>query len=320
VSRQICTAVDRKEETRLAARLQQARRAYADLLLSLPEPWRTRVLLDDPDGPKLGHKWPLRRLEVAHRRVRECLEWPDCPPVLQEAALHKRQIDKTREAIIVQNLFLVIHLAGSFPPRGRPSPDLVQEGSIGLMMAVERFDWQLGYRFSTYAVWWIRQSMYRALADTRLIRLPSRIEKGMATLSRAVVELSHSLGRAPTKKELSAETGLPLKKVTELLNVPRDADPLESFDAEDDRSGFLRWLSDSPLRAIMERDLRAKVMKGLNALPHREQTIVRLHFGIGVDRTHTLQEIGSFLGLCRERVRQIERDAVRAIYETIFPT
>ncbi len=317
--------LDREEETRLHIELQQSREAFAKLVLRLPEPWREQALEDDEEGPDLGRKWPLKRLEACYHRLVDCTREPDgqqIAAIVRAAGRHKRGIDRAREALIVAHLRFVVFVVKKVGNRGMSFLDLVQEGNLGLIQAVERFEWERGYRFSSYAVFWIRRAIFEAFRKHfRIVRLPEHVKTLIGRLKQTASELGDSLGRKPMRNELAAEMGLPLERVVELLTVARDAYPLETFGTEDDRPGFLSYLSDSnspdPLRASLEGDMREKLMEALSALPRREEQILKLHFGIDCDRPYTLREIGLKFKLTRERIRQIQIAAIEKVRDAL---
>jgi RNA polymerase sigma factor (sigma-70 family) len=317
--------LDREEETRLSIQLQQSRETFAKLVLRLPEPWRNRVLEDDEEGPKLGRKWPLDQLEACHHRLVDCTREPDgqqIAAIVRAARRHKRRIDRAREALIQANLRLVVYTVKTVGSRGVSFLDLVQEGNLGLMKAVEKFEWERGCRLSYYAVWWIRQAIFRAFIErARLVRLPAHVKTLIGRLKHAASELGDSLGRKPTRNELATKMGLPVEKVVELLTVSRDAYPLEAFGTEEDKPGFLSYLPDSsspdPLKTILEGEDRGRVSEALGALPRKEALILRLRFGIDCRRPHTLKEIGRKLNLTRERIRQIESAALAKVHDAL---
>ncbi len=304
-----------EDKIRLARELQEAREAFAELVLRLPEPWRSRVLKDA--GPTLGHRWSLKRLEAIYELLLDCEKNPHARQIASQIAAakrYKRVIDRAREALVLANVGLVIRVAMKIGNRGIPFPDLIQEGNIGLIHAVERFDCNRGNTFSTYAVWWIRRSIFKAFVEkSRLIRLPAHIEDSIGMVKRATGELAGSLGRKPTKEEIAKETGLSEEEVAKLIGIVLEPFPLESFGSEK-RQGLLERVADEnaprPLDGTLEREVAESVLEGLGRLSRKEQRILRLRFGIECERQHTLKEIGRMFGLSRERIRQIEAQAL----------
>jgi RNA polymerase primary sigma factor len=229
----------------------------------------------------------------------------------------RREFEKARAHMIESNLRLVVSIAKRYKNLGMELSDLVQEGNIGLMQAVERFDPRRGLKFSTYATWWIRQAITRAVSQkSRTIKVPiNKLELNrMAT--RARVKLEEKLGREPTLEEISTAVGAPAAQLQGALNsMPH----LESLDALATEDGSPRWelqsdeRSISPWHVVVDRDLREKVNAALELLPPRQQLIVRMRFGIGFSSEYNLEEIGKVLKLTRERVRQLEVEALQRL-------
>jgi RNA polymerase sigma factor (sigma-70 family) len=311
----------REEEVALAVELHDAWMEFAALVLCLPDRWREYVVADDADGPALGRKWPLERLEASYRRLLVCRNEPggeEIHDAVREAADLKLRIDQAREALITANLPLVVGMAKKLKNRGVAFLDLVQEGNIGLLIALDRFEHERGFRFSTFAVWWIRRGFSRAFLDkARLIRLPENTALAVGRMKRESDELTRSLGRCPTHDEIASAIDQPIEKVRNLIVASREPYRLEGSIAADDDPGLLRSVADpnapDPLETSMERQMRVDVLEALNVLTPREKCILELRFGIGVEKRHTLKEAGAVLQLSRERVRQIERRALGKI-------
>lgn len=227
------------------------------------------------------------------------------------------ELTRSRTTLIERNLRLVVYLARRYVNMGLELSDLVQEGNIGLMQAVERFDPDRDVRFSTYASWWIRQSITRALClRSRTVRTP--INKGQLALKalRASARLEAQLGRKAELFEIASALGVSGPRVKEALDA---LTRVESLDAPAVDGGTPRWeltrdeKAVSPWRVVIARDRRDKVRTVISTLPPREQTIVRMRFAIGFEQPHTLEEIGAALGLTRERVRQLEIHAMERL-------
>ncbi len=313
--------IDEKKEVELARELQENREALAKLALKLPAAVRAHVLDHDPEGPKRGREWPLDKLETFYEKlVRYGREYPNprLTAVLRQAREYKRHVDHARDALILANLRLVVHIAKKYLNHGISFMDLIQEGNIGLMKAVEKFEYERGNKFSTYAYWWIKQAIERAIADkARVIRIPVHVNEKIKKISRVSRELAETLGRKPTPQEIAKKLRIPVAKVEEILNVVQDPQALEDFGSEEDSPGLLRFVADpnavSPLEKTVDRELKEKIEATLKVLTAREEEIVRLRFGIGRDMPYTLEEIGRIMGLSRERVRQIEATALKKI-------
>jgi RNA polymerase primary sigma factor len=311
----------REEEMGLAAELHESREALARILLSLPEPWAGAVLGGDREGAKLGGRWPLKRLETCYRRLLECAEEPGAEAIsslVREAGNSKRRLARARETLLRSNLRLVIHLAKKLRGCGVPFLDLIQEGNLGLMTALERYEHERGNRFSTYAVWWIRKSLFTAMArKTRLIRLPEHVRTAVSAVRREAQRLAGELGRRPTESEIADRMELPVEKVVQLFTVVRNPEPLEDFGVETGGPQHLAQIPDAraadPLKRMLNREKRRRVHRALRLLSRAEERVIRLRFGMDGDEPMSLRRIGEACGLSHERVRQIQRAAIRKL-------
>ena len=224
-----------------------------------------------------------------------------------------------REHIIKANTRLVVSIAKRYIGRGVPFLDLIQEGNLGLMKAVEKYEVERGFRFSTYATWWIRQTITRSIADQgRTIRVPVHMVDRIRQLYRTTHEMEQKLGRSPTTEELAVELNVPLTKVDWMLRVswlPLSLESPINDDEEDSELG--QFVEDqntpTPIQSAYTKLLREKVEEVLETLPPREARILRLRFGLENGRTYTLEEVGQKFGLTRERIRQIESKALRRL-------
>jgi RNA polymerase primary sigma factor len=224
-----------------------------------------------------------------------------------------------REHLIKANTRLVVSIAKRYIGRGVPFLDLIQEGNLGLMKAVEKFEYQRGFRFSTYATWWIRQTITRAIADQgRTIRVPVHMVDRIRQLYRTTHEMEQKLGRVPTTDELANSLGVPPNKVDWMLRVSWLPLSLESPINEDEEDSELGMfvedkVTQTPSQSAYAKLLCEKVEEVLDTLPPREARILRLRFGLENGKTYTLEEVGSKFGLTRERIRQIESKALRRL-------
>ena len=233
----------------------------------------------------------------------------------------EREAQQATDEMIRANLRLVVSIAKKYQNRGLALPDLVQEGNTGLMHAVGKFDYRRGFKFSTYAIWWIRQSLARAIADTvHTVRIPVHMVETVARLKRASWLMRRELGRAPTPEELAERTRIPLERVNRALKAAAAADPvsLETPLGGDDGDLHLGDLIEDedavqPLDAAIGSDLRGAMTRALGTLTPREERVLRMRFGIGTKGDHTLDEIGGQFSLTRERIRQIEARALRKL-------
>jgi RNA polymerase sigma factor (sigma-70 family) len=223
-----------------------------------------------------------------------------------------------RRKMIESNLRLVVSIARRFSTAGLPLADLVQEGNLGLLRAVEKFDWRRGFKFSTYATWWIRQAIARGTADrgARAIRLPVHVDEQIGRLRRTQSRMHEFVGRQPTDEELASELDMPTDKVVRLKETSQAVASLDT-PVGDDGAALQDFLEDDsapgPDGLAMEAVGREALEQVLNALPERERQVLVLRFGLDSGTPRTLEEVGAVMGFSRERARQVERDALAAL-------
>jgi RNA polymerase primary sigma factor len=235
----------------------------------------------------------------------------------QQIALAREVVSKAKNELIIHNLRLVINIAKHYIGRGLSLLDLIQEGNIGLMKAIERFDYTMGFKFSTYATWWIKQAVTRSLVEqTKTIRVPVHLMELNNKISNASKELTQQLGREPGTEEIAQIVGMPVRKIEAVLRAVQDPVTLQT-PIGDEEATLEDFIGDSSLSPCddTERNKTSEVLLKIlkTTLNPREEMVIRMRFGIGVDRDHTLDEIGRQLLITRERVRQIEVKAMRKL-------
>ncbi len=226
-------------------------------------------------------------------------------------------VHEAKSELITRNLRLVVNIAKNYVGRGLPLLDLIQEGNIGLMKAVDKFKYEKGFKFSTYATWWIRQAITRALIDqTKTIRVPVHMMEFYNRVTKASRELTQVLGREPTNEEIALKLDVPTKKVEEVFRAIQDPIALQTpvGDEDTELEDFIGDKnSPSPYSDAEKKEISGYIKKVLGTLTPKEEKVIRMRFGIGVNRDHTLEEVGRHLTITRERVRQIEAKALRKL-------
>lgn len=277
---------------------------------------------------KTGHQFSIanryfEKIEMKRKRISTMIEQTtlsldDFNLEVKSLKQVERRVKSAKSQLVEANLRLVISIAKKYTNRGLQFLDLIQEGNIGLMKAVDKFEYRRGYKFSTYATWWIRQSITRAIADqARTIRIPVHMIETINKLSRISRAKVQELGREPTADELSEDLGMPLYKVRKVLKIAKEPISLDTPIGDDEDSQLKDFIADEHIRdpgeATVSSNMGERTREALKTLTKREENVLRLRFGIDSIKDHTLEEVGQDFDVTRERIRQIEAKALRKL-------